>query len=320
MLTTRDRSSVIHARQQANESPEPSNSARRGKHRCSENANDGGNTMPEGCLQFGILGPLELYSADIVMPLGTPKQRAVLAMLVIHRNRTVGVDRLIDAAWEKRPPERARATLHTYVSNLRRLIDTCLCIDARAVLSSAPPGYRLSVADNDCDLGRFTVERSNGFRAATLGRFEQASDHFSAALAQWRGPILEDLPEFTFFDEFATRLEEDKLLTQIAYAATEIACGRPYSAINELKELATEHPYHEPLWVPLITAYYVAERQFDALNACRQLTRSLAEDLGIAPGPTIRALQEQILRQEPPNVTEAAQLHAHRTIAALQKL
>ncbi len=72
--------------------------------------------------------------------------------------------------------------------------------------------------------------------------------------------------------------------------------------------------------MPLITAYYVAERQLDALNACRQLTRSLAEDLGIAPGPTIRALQEQILRQEPPNVTEAAQLHAHRTIAALQKL
>ena len=85
--------------------------------------------------------------------LGTPKQRAVLAMLVINRNRVVGIESLITAAWEQWPPPEARASLHSYVSNLRRLLSKA-GVDPRTVLVSAPPGYRLNVAETACDIGR----------------------------------------------------------------------------------------------------------------------------------------------------------------------
>src|SRR5271155_5474166 len=109
-------------------------------------------------LEFGVLGPLQASIDGMPLSLGTPKQRAVLAMLVINRNRPVGVDALLNAAWEERPPPGARASLQTYVSGLRRLLGTA-GPTSREVLLNVPRGYRLDVADKDCDIGRFVVER-----------------------------------------------------------------------------------------------------------------------------------------------------------------
>ena len=95
--------------------------------------------MAEGHLEFGLLGPLEMRVDGTLVPLGTPKQRAVLAMLLMNRNSPVGVERLITAVWEDEPPSGARASLHSYVSNLRKLL-TGAGIDPRAVLVAAPPG------------------------------------------------------------------------------------------------------------------------------------------------------------------------------------
>ena len=120
-----------------------------------------------------------------LVPLGTPKQRAVLAILLINRNRAVSRESLISATWEDWPPPDPAASLHAYVSNLRRLLGTAR-VDPRTVLASAAPGYRLSVPDEACDLGRFIAEKTAGVRAAALGRSEEASGHMSAALAQWR--------------------------------------------------------------------------------------------------------------------------------------
>jgi DNA-binding SARP family transcriptional activator len=107
--------------------------------------------------RFGLLGPL-LISVDArPVALGTPKQRAVLAMLLINRNRAVGTESLIDATWDESPARAARTSIHSYVSNLRRLLGDA-GMDSYAVLASAPPGYRLSVPDGDCDLDRFTTE------------------------------------------------------------------------------------------------------------------------------------------------------------------
>ena len=131
--------------------------------------------------QFGVLGPLQLSIGGALVPLGTPKQRAVLALMVINANRPVGIHTLCEAVWGERPPPGARATLHAYISNLRRLMSNA-GID-RTVLASAPPGYRLAVADNQCDLGRFIAEKDAGVRAAAAAQFEKASRHLSAALA-----------------------------------------------------------------------------------------------------------------------------------------
>ena len=239
------------------------------------------------------------------MSLGSRKQRAVLAMLVINRNRVVGSDALIDAVWGQRARQEARGSLHTYVSNLRRLLNDA-GVDGRSVLAAAPSGYRLSVPDDDCDIGRFVSEKGAGIRAAAAGQFELASRHLSAALAEWRGRVLEDLGEFDFVAPFAAALVEDEVNVHIARAEAEIACGRANAVIGALESLTAEHPYREPLWAQLITAYYVAERQSDALDAYRRLKIALADDLGIEPGPTIRALHERMLRQEVLDVRRAA--------------
>jgi DNA-binding SARP family transcriptional activator len=202
---------------------------------------------------FGVLGPLQVTVGGAAVPLGTPKQRAVLAVLVMNRNRPVGIDSLITAAWEQWPPSEARASLHSYISNLRRLLG-----DSRSMLENAPPGYRLTVGDTACDIGRFVLEKTAGVQAAAAGRFEEASVHLTTALAEWRGPVLEDLRDFHFVGAFATALTEDKVVAHTARAEAEIACGRGYAVIGELESLTVEHPYREPLWAQLITSYYLA--------------------------------------------------------------
>jgi SARP family transcriptional regulator, regulator of embCAB operon len=264
--------------------------------------------MSDG-LDFGVLGPLQMRLNGTAVPLGTPKQRAVLAMLVMNRNRPISSDSLVAAAWEQFAPPEPKASLHSYISNLRKLISGGGS-DGRIVLASAPPGYRLTVTDDGCDIGRFVAAKNAGVQAAATNRFEQASEHLTAALAEWRGPVLDDLRDFEFVGPFATALIEDKVVTHTAHAEAEIACHRGYAVIAGLEALVAEHPYREPLWTQLITAYYVSERQSDALDAYKRLRTTLAEDLGIDPGPTVRALSERILRQEPVNVRQVARTTA----------
>jgi DNA-binding SARP family transcriptional activator len=262
---------------------------------------------------FGVLGPLELTAGDTPVSLGSRKQRAVLAMLVINRNRVVGSEALIDAVWGQRAKQEARASLHTYVSNLRRLLNDA-GVDGRTVLAAAPTGYRLTVPDIDCDIGRFVSEKTAGLRAAAAGQFELASRHLSAGLAEWRGRVLEDIADFEFVAAFAAALVDDKVDVHTALAESEIACGRGSSVISALEGLVAEHPYREPLWAQLIIAYYIAERQSDALDAYRRLKTALSEDLGIDPGPTVRGLHGRILRQEVLDVRRAAVTAAASTL------
>jgi SARP family transcriptional regulator, regulator of embCAB operon len=267
---------------------------------------------------FGVLGPLLMTVGGTPVSLGSRKQRAVLAMLVINRNRAVGSEALIDAAWGQWAPQEARASLHTYVSNLRRLLNSA-GVDGRTMLAAVPPGYRLSVPDIDCDIGRFVIEKTAGIRAGAAGQFELASRHLSAALAEWRGRVLEDLPDFQFVDSFAAAFIEDKVNVHTAWAEAEIACGRGNVVIGELEGLTVEHPYREPLWAQLIIAYYIAERQSDALDAYGRLKTALSEDLGIQPGPTIRALHERILRQEVLDVRRVALTAASAAASTLDR-
>jgi len=269
-------------------------------------------------LGFGVLGPLQLTVGGTPVPVGAAKQRAVLAMLVLNRNRVVSSDALIQAAWEESPPTEARASLHAYVSNLRRLLNDA-GFDGRTVLAAAPPGYRLSVADIDCDIGRFIMEKTAGVRAAAAGDFEEASRHLSAALAEWRGQILDDLRDFQFVASFGAAILEDRVGAHTVRAEVEIACGRGDTVISELEALTAQHPYREPLWAQLITAYYVGGRQSDALNAYRRLKATLVEDLGIDPGPNLRALHERILRQEPLDTVRTARATATATAITLNQ-
>lgn len=270
--------------------------------------------MAQRGLRFGLLGPLQVIVDGRPVALGTPKQRAVLAALLIERNRPVGIDSLTNAAWQDAPP-RAHASIHTYVSNLRRLLSNA-GVDSRTVLVNSPPGYRLDVGDDGVDHGRFITAKTAGVHAASVGRFEEATRHLSAALSEWRGPVLQDLNDRQFFAAFAIGLAEEKVVVQTARAEAEIACGRSDGVIAELEVLAGEHPYREPLWAQLITAYYLAGRQSDALDTYRRVKSTLADDLGIDPAAPLRTLYQRILRQESLDVRHAAQTTAAKTIIA----
>src|SRR5262249_3801293 len=156
-------------------------------------------------IRLGVLGPLEMSIAGTMLPLGTPKQRAVLAVLALNTNRVVGIDTLIEAVWDGQPPDGARATLHAYISNLRRLLRGAAADPS--LLARAPPGYRLAIADHQCDKGRFVTEKYAGVHAAAAAQFEEASARLSAALAQWRGPVLADLRDFGFVEAYTTALD-----------------------------------------------------------------------------------------------------------------
>src|SRR6185369_13652418 len=107
-------------------------------------------------------------------------------------------------------------------------------------------------------------------------------------------------------EPLARALAEDRVIVQSARAEAEIACGRPHAVIAELETLTTEHPYREPVWIQLMTAYYMADRQSDAIDAYHRLRTTLDDDLGIDPGATVRTLYERILRQEPLDVAKVA--------------
>lgn len=268
-------------------------------------------------LDFGVLGPLQVSVNREPVPLGTPKQSAVLALLLMSRNRPVSRDSIIDTIWDDSPQTDATHNLHVYIANLRKILGSSGS-DPKTILASARPGYQLNVPDAACDLGRFNTEKAAGVQAAAAGRFPLASDRLSAALAQWRGPVLDDLRVFRFVEPFAAALVEDKMTAHVLRAEAEIACGRAGSVISELEELVTADPYREPLWAQLITAYYLTERQTDALDAYRRLRSTLSEDLGIEPGPTVRALHQRILQQERLDVQQIAQNDASEVATMLE--
>lgn len=274
--------------------------------------------MAEVRAQVGVLGPVQLTIDGRPQQLGGPKQRAVLAYLAINANRPVSVEALAQAVWEDVPPPDVRVSLHAIVSNLRKPLRDA-GIDARDMLSHMGAGYRLVIADGGSDVQRFRARRETGLRALAAGRFPAAGAALSDALAQWRGPVLADLRGLGFADAYATALDDERIGVIEARAETDIAQGRADAVVSELALLVGEHPLRESLWERLIAALYMAGRQSDALDAVRRLRTTLAEELGIDPGPRIRELEARILRQEPLSVRAAAAASATRATTIIDR-
>ncbi|UGT38804.1 FHA domain-containing protein [Nocardia yamanashiensis] len=268
--------------------------------------------------QVGVLGPVELTIDGVAQQLGGPKQRAVLAYLVIHANRPVSVDALAAAVWEENQPPDVRVSLHAIVSNLRKPLRDG-GIDARNMLQHMGTGYRIVVDDAACDVFRFRIRRENGLRALAAGRFSAASEALSDALAQWRGPVLSDLRGLGFADAYAVALDDERIGVIEARAEADIAQGRADAVVSELTLLVRDHPLRESLWEQLITALYLAGRQSDALDAARRLRTVLADELGIDPGPRIRELEARILRQESLSVRAVAAASATRATTIVDR-
>jgi DNA-binding SARP family transcriptional activator len=232
----------------------------------------------------------------LARPLTIPglKARALLALLTVRANRHVPTDQLEDELWDGVPPRGARSTIQAHVSRLRSVLGETGC---SATLEGGAGGYELRVDPADIDVHRFEVLAARGSRAAA-GEAREAADLCARALDQWRGPALQDVRHVSALYLEAERLDELRLATIEARLFAELDVGGHGMAVSSLQRLVDEHPYRERLRGLLMLALYRSGRQVEALRAYRAGYQALAE-IGVRPGPELRALEEAISRDDP---------------------
>ncbi|MDP9244513.1 MAG: AAA family ATPase, partial [Chloroflexota bacterium] len=243
-------------------------------------------------MEYRVLGPLEVGREEISLPLGSGKERALLAILLLNANQTVSRDRLVDDLWGEKPPERATKAIQTYVSRLRKSLPA-------GVLRTRAPGYVLELEPEQLDLHRFERLLAEGQRALAEGSAELASASLREALALWRGPALAEFRSEPFAQGEAARLEELRLLALEARIDADLGLGRHADLVGELDSLVAHHPLRERFRAQLMTALYRSGRQAEALAVYQDARRVLVEELGIEPGRGLRELEQAILRQDP---------------------
>lgn len=256
-------------------------------------------------LEFRLLGPLEVVGGDGSIPLGGPKQRATLAILLLAANRVVSVERLADALYRGDVPVTAVTQVQRQISELRRLLDPAL-IETRA------PGYVIRVGPDHLDLYRF--ERLTERAAAEAGTDPaRATVLLREALGLWRGGALADLADEPFARPAIERLEEIRLAALERRIDAELALGRASELVGELQELVAEYPFGERFRGQLMLALYRSGRQTDALAVYRTTRDMLIGEFGIEPTPALRSLERAILNQDPSLEAEPPTKHTARS-------
>lgn len=251
-------------------------------------------------MEFRILGPLEVVRDGRVVPLGGPRQRALLALLLIRRNRVVSTSELIRLLWRDQPPHTARNTLQVFVSHLRRVLEPHGTEPAAySVLQNRPPGYRLTVSPEQLDLNRFERLVGQGRTDAARGNLEGAVTIIRRALSVWRGDPLADVASEPFAIAELTRLNEVRLQTLEDCIDLELTLGRHPRVVAELEALLIEHPLRERLCSQLMLALYRCGQQAEASAVFYKMRQRLVRSAGIEPGPHLQQLLKDILRHTP---------------------
>jgi len=241
-------------------------------------------------MQFGVLGPLEVWSATgEALPVGGPKPRALLVMLLLDAGRVVPVERLIAGQYGEDPPAGAANAVQAQVSRLRRSL-------AADLIEFHTTGYRLTADPEDVDVHRFERLAREGRRLLTAGHHAGAAAVLREALELWRGPALADLPHGR---SQAVRLEDLRLAAKEDLVEAELALPEGTSTA-ELRELVTSHPLRERLRGQLMRALHLAGRQAEALAEFEAVRLLLADELGADPSPELAAIHLDILRAEKP--------------------
>lgn len=276
-------------------------------------------------MRIGVLGTTVAHDPSGPVSLGGPKQRALLAAMALHRGRAVAVDTLADLVWNGSPPPGVSGTMQGYVAGLRRALEPGRTTrGGGTLLVTEQPGYALRLPEEDLDSAAFeaAVARTHTTvaplaDALTHGRalppgspdaggLEALHEELDAALALWRGIPYADLGEAPAAEAERARLEELRLLASEDRAALGILLGRHATVAAELDALTRQHPLRERAWALRALALAGSGRQADALAVLRQVRDVLDEELGLEPGPELRAVQSAVLNQEATAVPAAA--------------
>jgi DNA-binding SARP family transcriptional activator len=245
-------------------------------------------------VDFRILGPLEVSHDGRAVPVTGTRQRELLALLLLDAGRVVSSDRLMEELWGANQPAAGSTALRVRVSQLRKALKS----GRDDLLVTRPPGYALHGPRDGLDLWRFERALGEGERALRADP-QRAVDALTRALAEWRGAPLVDVAHAPFAQAATVRLEELRASALELRIEAELSLGRHTTLIGELYTLTGEHPLRERLSAQLMTALYRDGRQADALAAYRAARERLVEEIGIEPGPELKALEARILAQDP---------------------
>ncbi|HSG78089.1 MAG TPA: BTAD domain-containing putative transcriptional regulator, partial [Acidimicrobiia bacterium] len=234
-------------------------------------------------------GPLTVMDGDHEMGSGSPMDRALLILLLLHRGSTIGLDQIIDALWGEQPPASARHSIHTMVWRLRRVL-------GNEEIVNTGPGYKMRKPLVDVDeLAALVAEG----RARLPLDPDMAADLFGEALTLWRGEPLLDVGYTDWAQPEIRRLEELRSSAVVDRLTALVSMDRCTEAIPELEAFVTASPHQERAWGLLIVALTRAGRSADALRCFRRAERLLVEELGLAPSKDLRNLEYLILSQDP---------------------
>lgn len=254
-------------------------------------------------IEFRVLGPIEVVRDGSPVALGGPRQRVLLALLLVDAPRPVPIDRLADELWHGEPPDGASTTLRAYVSKLRTVLG------ADAAITSSAAGYALGVEGDTVDAARFERLAREGHEALQRGAARSAASRLHKAIGLWRGHPFAGVSDEGALRMEAKRLEDLRLLAFEDRIEADLALGQDAELVDELEGLVHEYPYRERLWHQLMLALYRAERQTDALAAYRRARGLLDEELGLEPGEELQRLEQSILRHEVPAARPPEERH-----------
>jgi DNA-binding SARP family transcriptional activator len=246
--------------------------------------------------RYGILGPLEVTAAGQRVTLRSPKQRAVLAVLLVHANRVTPLDLLLGALWRDDPPDTAVGQVQTLVWRLRGVLGEAI--------TTRPGGYQLTVAPGELDAEMFARTAAEGAELTRAGRLTEASDRYDEALALWRGPVLSDVrlpgdPHAVGFHTAVAELTEQRLAVERDRIDVALALGRHVESIPRLHRIVRDEPLREELRERLMLALHRAGRRAEALAVYRQGRQTMVGELGLEPGDSLQRLHRRILDDDP---------------------
>lgn len=252
-------------------------------------------------MEYRVLGPLEVLGPDgVAVNLGGPRQRIVLALLLLEAPHVVPVERLVDAVWPDAPPSTARSQIQICVSSLRQRLDPA---GAAGVIATRRPGYAIEAEDLDLDWKAFQLEVARGREAAERGRLTEAAEHLGRALDRWRGAPLSGIDSRRIQDA-AVRMEEERARAVEELAEIELSSGRHRELVPVLRQEVDRYPLREQLRGQLMRALYRSGRQADALQEFRRARALSVEELGIEPSEPLRRIEQAILREDRSLITQ----------------
>jgi len=242
-------------------------------------------------MEFRILGPLEVIAGGGAVPLGGIKPRILLTVLLLTANKPVSPERLAVALWGDDVAANAVKTVQVHVSRLRK------ALGEEEILTRTPAGYRLRVREGELDADRFERLIEDGRRLLAAEQVARSAAVLREALSLWRGPPLEDVAYEPFAQGEIARLEEQRLAALEVRVEADLAAGRHDELVGELQRLVTSSPARERLAGQLMLALYRCGRQSEALEVYARTRAFLKDELGLEPGPALKALQRDILEQ-----------------------